>query len=111
MTGTNLAEKYLVVSVIEYQEICRASAGGEVMTFQPVTINGTSFLQETGGDVAAGNIYEWTAYSAVKGPGCISLMFVLHSHNADSYQPAMRHFNTTHETAVFSAIMSTYLGQ
>jgi hypothetical protein len=109
--GTNLAEKYIEVAVVEGSHSCRSPLGSAATVSQPRVFNGTRFLMESGADVAAGNFYEWTAYSTSNGTACISLTFVLRSHDVDAYQSPIQHFNSTYETAVFSAIMSTYLHQ
>jgi hypothetical protein len=63
---------------------------------------------ESGGDVAAGNFYEWTAYSTIKGDACISLTFVLHSHPAQVYRPPLPAFDEEAESAVYLTIMQSY---
>jgi hypothetical protein len=75
-----------------------------------VTINGITFLKETGGDVAAGNLYEWEAYSAVRPNtnACVSVAFVLRSQNAGSDPSAPPAFDKAAESAVFQIIMSTF---
>jgi hypothetical protein len=77
----------------------------------PATINGLSFVRESGQDAGAGNFYDWVAYSTLKGTNCISLSFVLHSTNPGNYPTPPPTFDMAAESAVFSTIMSTYASQ
>lgn len=106
--GTNLHEKYIDVSVVEGANPCKSPNTNPMVTSQNVTINNISFLQETGSDGAAGNFYDWTAYSTLKGNACISLTFILHSVNPGNYQTPPPVFNKAAESAIFSTVMSTF---
>ena len=104
--GTNLAEKYLDVSVVENATTCSSplTQGYTPGSFQSqqVSINGVNFVKESGTNSGAGNIYDWAAYSTLKGTNCISLSFVLHSTNPGNYPTPPPTFNMTAELAVFS---------
>jgi hypothetical protein len=110
--GTRLSSKYVDVSVTEGANPCKntISGGAPTVTSGNVTINGITFLKETGGDVAAGNLYEWEAYSAVRPNtnACVSVAFVLRSQNAGSDPSAPPAFDKAAESAVFQIIMSTF---
>ncbi len=113
--GTNLKEKYLDISVAENSTTCSSPltqgyAPGSFQS-QQVTINGVNFVQESGGDGAAGNFYDWVAYSTLKGTNCISLGFVLHSLNPGNFSTPPPTYDKAAESAVFSTIMSTYASQ
>jgi hypothetical protein len=75
-----------------------------------VTINGISFAKQTGQGAAAGNRYDWTAYSTVTSPNnaCVSLVFILHSANQGNFNPTPPAFDPAAESAVFDTIMATY---
>jgi hypothetical protein len=73
-----------------------------------VTINNISFLKETGGDGAAGNIYQWTAYSTAHGNACISVALVLHSLSPGVFNTPPPLYDELAETAVLVEIMSTF---
>jgi photosystem II stability/assembly factor-like uncharacterized protein/uncharacterized protein YgiM (DUF1202 family) len=107
--GTNLVEKYLQNSVVENANLCQSPLSDTSPPGSPtetVMINGISFLKQTGGDAAAGNLYEWIAYSTLKGNICISMDFVLHSLGAIYPPPPV--FDKAAESAVFTQIMSTF---
>ncbi len=110
--GTNLGEKYLDVSVTENATICTSPltsgyAPGS-FTSVPVSFNGISFIKESGSDAGVGNLWQWTAYSTLKGTTCISLGFVLHSMNPGNFQTPPPVFDKNAESAVFEQIMSTF---
>jgi hypothetical protein len=111
--GTNLVEKYLDVSVVENaaasctSPLTQGYAPGSFQS-QQVTINGVNFINESGQNAGAGNIYNWVAYSTVKGTNCISLNFVLHSTNPGNYSTPPPTFNMLTESSVFSNIVSSF---
>jgi hypothetical protein len=109
--GTNLGEKYVVVSIMEGQATCKSPYSNQMATAQNVTFNGIAFLKETFVEPALGNIYDWTAYSTAKGNACISLTFILHSTVATNSTPPLTEFDKAAESAVFPAIMATYGNQ
>ena len=77
--GTNLVEKYLDVSVATNATTCSSplTQGYQPGSFQSqqVSINGVNFTEESGSNAGAGNVYNWVAYSTLKGTNCISLGF------------------------------------
>lgn len=108
--GTNLGHKYLEINVAENANPCRSpvAASSIVNSSGTVTFNGLTFLKEIGGDAAAGNLYQFIAYSTLKNNVCVSLSFVLHSLNPGNFQTPPPVFDYAAETAVFEQIVSTY---
>ena len=111
--GTNLVGKYLDVSVATNATTCSSPmtqdyAGGPTFQSQQVTINGINFVKESGGAGAAGNFYDWVAYSTLKGTNCISLDFTLHSIDPGVYSTPPPTFNMQTESAVFLNIVSSF---
>jgi hypothetical protein len=105
--NTNLREKYLEVFVAENADPCQSPQAAQLMrTSENVTINGITFLKQTGGDGGAGHLREWVAYSTRKNNACISMDFMLHSLNA--IDPPPPPFDKEAESVVFSQIMSTF---
>ncbi len=106
--ATNLVQKYVDVSIVEDATQCKSPATTPQASGQDVTINGIPFLKETGSEGAAGQMYDWVAYSSDKGGDCISMTFVLHSSNAGNFPTPPPVFNSAAESAVFDTIMSTF---
>lgn len=110
--GTNLAEKYLNIDVQEGASTCESplAAGYAPGFLTPVslTINGLTWSRENSGEGAAGSLYEWTAYSTVSGSVCVTLSFVLHSHNPGMYAYPPPTFNESAESQVFVLIVDTF---
>jgi hypothetical protein len=110
--STNLAEKYLEITVLEGVSSCSSplTQGYEpgAIPKEPVEINGIEFARERGSEGAAGNFYDYVAYSTEKGEACISLGFVLHSTNADNYENPPPTYETPAEEAVFEQIINTF---
>ncbi len=107
--GTNLVEKYLETVVVENANPCQSPLSPTSPPGSPtetIVINGISFLKQTGGDAAAGNHYEWEAYSTLRNNACISMDFMLHSLGA--IDPTPPNFDKAAELAVFTQIMSTF---
>ncbi len=108
--GTRLSSKYINVIVVEGTSPCKSTVAG---TYPPtssenVTINGITFLKEIGSEPAAGNLFEWESYSAIRpnSNACVSIAFVLRSGaEGTSTLPA---FDKAAESAVFPVIMSTF---
>jgi len=96
--------------VVEGTSPCKSTVAG---TYPPtssenVTINGITFLKEIGSEPAAGNLFEWESYSAIRpnSNACVSIAFVLRSGaEGTSTLPA---FDKAAESAVFPVIMSTF---
>lgn len=110
VSGTNLREKYLDMVVIENANPCQSqlATSSILATTETVVINGITYLKQTGGDGAAGNMYRWTAYSTLRGNACVSLNFILHSTNLGNYETPPPVYDETLESAIFAEIVSTY---
>jgi Ig-like domain from next to BRCA1 gene len=111
--GTNLDEKYLDVNVATnattcFSPIAQGYAPGSLQP-QQLTFNGINFTEESGELGAAGNFYNWVAYSTLKGTNCISLTFTLHSTDPGVYTTPPPVFNMQAESAVFTAIVSSFV--
>lgn len=110
--GTNLQEKYLDVTCQISPPVCDTvyDSGFDPAAANPhvEVINGIGFLVQNAAEGAAGNFYEWIAYSAANGPACASLTFILHSTNALNYDPPLAEFNKAAESTVFAEMMSTF---
>ena len=111
--GTNLVEKYLEVTVFENLPTCTSPlttgyAPGTIVP-QPVTsLTGIQFIKESGQEGAAGQTYEWVAYSTTKGTACVSLSFVLHSANPLNFPVPPPVYSKDLESAVFLDILSSF---
>ena len=104
--GTNLTEKYVEVIVQEDATICQSPLQSQFS--ETVTINGISFLKQSGGDAGVGHLHQWVAYSTLRDNICVSLDFILHSltpGNSSTPPPA---FDFGIESAVFEQIVLTY---
>lgn len=108
--GTNLKEKYLQVYVAENANPCRSPLALLSMpqTSENVVLNGQNFLKETGEEGAAGNLYQWTAYSISNGPACVSFNFALHSLNLGNFETPPPAFNAAAEKQVFEQIVGSF---
>jgi hypothetical protein len=106
--GTNLLSKYIQIHVREGINPCVSPAVDNPLTTEDVTINNIAFTKQTGQGAAAGNRYDWTAYSTVSNNACISLAFVLHSANSGNYATPPPEFDKAAESAVIDATMATY---
>ncbi|HKI52597.1 MAG TPA: NBR1-Ig-like domain-containing protein, partial [Anaerolineales bacterium] len=107
--GTNLGEKYLETSVTQNAGTCQSSLPQPPNgTSEMVTINGITFLKQTGGDAGAGNFHDWVVYSTSRDNTCVSMSFILHYLNADNSEPPQPEFDRAAESAVFEQMMSTF---
>ncbi len=108
--GTNLREKYLEMIVAETSGVCQSplASSSILQSSETVVISGITFLKQTGGDAAAGNFYQWVAYSTSRNNVCVSLDFVLHSLNPGNFATPIPTFDYAAESAVFGQIASTY---
>jgi hypothetical protein len=106
--GTNLLSKYIQVHVVEGANPCVSPAMENPTQSENVTINGIQFLKQSGQGAAAGNRYDWTAYSTMRNNACISLAFVLHSANPGNYATPPPVFDMAVESAVIGATMNTF---
>lgn len=109
--GTNLKQKQLDVTVLEGMDPCRSPGSNPMALSENVTFNGIQFLKETWGDGATSHRGEITAYSRAKGNACISLSFLLWSVVPEVFETPPPVFDRVAESAVFTAIMSTYTDQ
>ncbi|HJR80724.1 MAG TPA: NBR1-Ig-like domain-containing protein [Anaerolineales bacterium] len=107
-SGTNLLSKYIQVNVVEGADPCRSPAVENPLTTDNVTINSIPFVRQTGEGAAAGNRYDWTAYSTVRNNACISLAFILHSANPGNYATPPPEYDEVAESAVIQTTMSTF---
>jgi len=110
--GTNLVEKYLDIAVQVGASPCESPlAEGYTpgsLTPTALTINGLSWVRESASEGAAGSFFDWTAYSTVSGSVCVSLTFVLHSHNPGVYATPPPTFNAGAESLIFVSIVNTF---
>jgi hypothetical protein len=108
--GTNLTEKYLEMIVVENVNPCQSPLATQsiLQTSEVVTINGITFLKQTGEDAGVGHLHQWVAYSTINGNACISLDFILHSLNPGNFSTPPPVFNYAQESAVFEQIVSTF---
>jgi len=107
---TNLQEKYLEMIVVENANPCESPLATQSMlaTSEMVTINGISFLKQTGEDGGAGHLHQWIAYATLKNNFCVSLDFLMHSLNPGNFPTPPPVFDYAVESAVFEQIVSTY---
>jgi len=113
VSGTNLIEKYLEVTVFENVSTCTSPftsghAPGSIVSESVTNSNGIQFVKESGQEGAAGQVYEWVAYSTVKGTACVSLNFVLHSANPSNYPVPPPVYNKDLESAIFLDVASSF---
>lgn len=107
--GTTLLEKLMQIDVTPNATDCReARYGGEVTASENVAVNGVSFLKEWGAGLGAGNLYEWTGYSTMKGSNCITITFVLHSANPGVYSTPPPDFDEAAESQIFNQMLDTF---
>ena len=105
--GTNLYEKYLEVVVGQNVTECKSP----LPTQDPgatVTINGINFLKQTGMEGAAGSLYQWVGYSTLRNGVCVSLDFILHSHDPGVFTTPPPVFDYAAESAIFDQIIGTF---
>ncbi|HUH99226.1 MAG TPA: NBR1-Ig-like domain-containing protein [Anaerolineales bacterium] len=110
--GTNLVEKYLDVNVATNAATCSSPqtqgyAPGSYQS-QQVAINGINFVKQSGEEGTAGSVFDWVAYSTLKGTNCISLSFTLHSSDPGVYPTPPPTFDMASESAVFLNIVSSF---
>jgi hypothetical protein len=107
-SGTNLQEKYILVSATEGKDPCVTTdmEGGQAI--ETVNVNGNTFSKQTGQGAAAGNQYDWTSYATTRNNACILLTFVLHSTNPGNYSTPPATYDSAAESAVIDTVMNTY---
>ena len=107
--GTTLVEERLEILTTANAADCKESTyGGASGAPEQVTINGIDLLKETGTDVGAGQIRDWSSYSVMKGSTCINVTFVLHSVAAGVYSTEPAPFDKAQEMQMFDSVISTF---
>jgi hypothetical protein len=106
--GTNLGEKYLEVAAGENATECKSLFPTQDLGVT-VTINGIDFLKQTGLEPAAGNIYQWVAFSTLRNGVCVSVNFILHSVNPGNFATPPPTYDFATEAAIFDQIIGTYM--
>jgi hypothetical protein len=106
--GTNLQEKYILVTATEGKNPCVTTdmEGGTAIV--SVTINGNTFSKQTGQGVAAGNQYDWTSYATTRNNACVLITFVMHSTNPGNYSTPPAVYDPVAEGAVIDTVMNTF---
>ena len=108
--GTNLGHKYVEVIVAENVDNCHSPLATESMleTSEIITINGLTFIKETGQDATAGHMNKWTAYSTQRDNICVSLDFIMRIADPGAFATPPVLVDEAAESAVFSQIVATY---
>ena len=109
--GTTLIDKSMEINATENAMDCKETTyNSDTGTTSPetLTVNGISFLKESGSGIGAGNIYDWTSYSTMKGSMCINVTFVLHSANSGVYSTEPASFDKAVESAIFGPLLNTF---
>jgi hypothetical protein len=109
--GTTLISKSFEIMVTENATTCkemRYDSGSGTTSPENVTLNGIDFLKETGSGIGAGNIYDWTSYSTMKGSSCITLTLMLHSANSGVYSTEPAPFDRAEELKGFDPILNSF---
>jgi hypothetical protein len=108
--GTNLGHKYLEVIVAENVDNCHSPLATQSMleTSEIITINGLTFIKETGQDGTAGHINKWVAYSTLRNNICVSLDFIMRIANPGNFATPPVLVDEAAESLVFSQIVATY---
>ncbi len=109
--GTNLRDKRLDVSVVSGVNPCKSPGTNPTVVSDNVTFNGIPFLKETWSEGATSHMGDFTAYSTQKGSACISLTFLLWSVVPEVIETPPPRFDPAVESAVFTAIMSSFAEQ
>jgi hypothetical protein len=107
-SGTNLQEKYILVTAAEGKNPCVTTdmAGGTAI--ESVTINGNTFSKQAGEEGAAGSQYDWTSFATTRNNACILITFVLRSTNPENYPTPPAPYDTAAESAVIDTVMNTF---
>jgi hypothetical protein len=108
--GTTLVEKYVEVTISQDAYPCPTTTLNTETASPPqeTTVNGLTFLEQSGGGVATGNIYEWVGYSTRQGNVCAGLTFVLHYTDPANYMDPPPVFDRAAEEQVFTVILGTF---
>jgi hypothetical protein len=107
-TGTNLQEKYILVTATEGKNPCVTTDMEGGTAIESVTINGNTFSKQSGQGAAAGNQYDWTSFATTRNNACILITFVLHSTNPGNYSTPPVVYDPAAESAVIDTVMNTY---
>ncbi len=110
-SGTNLQEKYILVSAAEGKNPCVTTDMEGGMAIATVNVNGNTFSKQTGEGAAAGNKYDWTSFATTRNNACILLTFVLHSTDPGNYATPPAKYDAAAESAVIDTVMNTYATQ
>ena len=105
--GTNLTRKFMEVFVGQNVTECKSPLPTQDPG-QMVTINGISFLKQTGQDAAVGSIFQSVVYSTLRDGVCVNLGFVLQSHDPSSFPTPPPVFDYATETALFGQMVETF---
>ena len=105
--GTNLTRKFMEVFAGQNVTECKSPLPTQDPG-QMVTINGISFLKQTGLEGAAGSTFQSVVYSTLRDGVCVNLGFVLQSHDPSSFPTPPPVFDYATETALFDQIVTTY---
>lgn len=105
--GTNLTRKFMEVFAGQNVTECKSPLPTQDPG-QMVTINGISFLKQTGLEGAAGSIFQSVVYSTLRDGVCVNLGFVLQSHDPSSFPTPPPVFDYATETALFDQIVGTF---
>lgn len=106
--GTNLVKKVLDLSVVEGVSPCKSPQTNPTVHSEAVNFNGIQFLKETWLEAITSHLIAYTAYSTAKGNACISFTFWLWSVVPEVMETPPPRYDPVVESAVFSAILSTY---
>ncbi len=110
--GTNLVEKYLEIDASQGAASCTSplAQGFEpaAVPTQQVSLQSLGFTRQEGREGAAGNHYQWVAYSITKGDVCVSLSFVLHSANPENFATPPPEFDPVQESGIFDQVVATF---
>jgi hypothetical protein len=110
--GTNLVEKWMDVDAQSGFTVCSSpvtegyAPGSFTSGLQP--IGDLTFTVESGGEGAAGSLYDWIAYSTARDTVCASLTGVLHSTNPAMMATPAPEYNPVVEEWVFHQIAATF---
>jgi hypothetical protein len=97
------------INIVENANPCASPAvGSPPSSTENVTINNIQFVKRTGGEGAAGNLYDWVTYSTTRNNACINLAFILHSLNPGNFPTPPPVFDRNAESAVFTQLMNSF---
>ena len=97
------------MSILAGASTCKSpDIGGTPSTTENVTINGIQFVKESGVGAAAGNRYDFVAYSSMSNGNCVSMTFILHSADLGNYATPPPAFDKNAESAIFDLIIKSF---